>query len=315
MLGRFCDGGAYAEITRRTTHKRRKNTPMNIRKAVIPAAGFGTRFLPVTRTVPKVMLPVLNYPAIHFAVREAADAGIEHIVFVISRGQEATNDYFRPVPALERALAERGDAELLADMRRISDMAQTSFVYQDEQRGLGHAVLMAKDAVGDEPFAVFLPDDIIYADTPTIADMIGVFAERASSVIAVKRVPDAAIPSLGVIDPEQINDRVYRIRRMVEKPRLEDAPSNLAIIGRYVLTPDVFGALTDVRPGAIGEIQLTDAIDAVRAERGAYAYRIAGEHFDVGTPIGMLKASIHAALLREDMADELRAWLGDALNL
>ena len=282
---------------------------MTVRKAVIPAAGFGTRFLPVTRTIPKVMLPVLNEPAIQFSVREAAQAGIEHVVFVISRGQEATNDYFRPVPALERALEERGDTALLGEMREISSMIETSFVYQDEQLGLGHAVLMAKDEIRDEPFAVFLPDDIIFSESPMIGAMIDVFGEHGSSVIAVKQVPDEAIPSLGVIEPEALTDRVYRVKGMVEKPRLEDAPSNLAIVGRYVLTPEVFGALERVRPGAIGEIQLTDAIDAVRVKQGAYAYEITDDHFDVGTPVGMLKASVYAALEREDMADDIKGWL------
>ena len=287
---------------------------MSIRKAIIPAAGFGTRFLPVTRTIPKVMLPVLNEPAIQFSVREAADAGIEHIVFVISRGQEATNDYFQPVPSLEHALEERGNADLLKEMRDISSMMQTTFVYQDEPLGLGHAVLMAKDEIGDEPFAVFLPDDIIWADSPPIGDMIKVFSEHKSSVIAVKQVPDEAIPNLGVIDPEPLNDKVYRIKGMVEKPRLEDAPSNLAIVGRYVLTPEVFDALKQAPPGAIGEIQLTDAIEAVRAEQGAYAYKIVADHFDVGTPLGMLKASVYAALKRDDMARDLKAWLKPMLN-
>ena len=287
---------------------------MSIRKAVIPAAGFGTRFLPVTRTIPKVMIPVLNEPAIQFSVREAADAGIEHIVFVISRGQEATNDYFKPVPALEDALEQRGNTELLNAMRDISSMIETSFVYQDEQLGLGHAVLMAKDEIGDEPFAVFLPDDIIFSDSPPIGDMIKVFSEQKRSVIAVKQVPDEAIPNLGVIDPEPLNDNVYRIKGMVEKPRLEDAPSNLAIVGRYVLTPEVFDALEQAPPGAIGEIQLTDAIEAVRAEQGAYAYKIVADHFDVGTPLGMLKASVYAALKRDDMARELKAWLKPMLN-
>lgn len=291
---------------------------MRVRKAVIPAAGFGTRFLPVTRAIPKVMLPVLSEPAIQFSVHEAADAGIERIVFVISRGQEATNDYFRPATALERALEERGNVDLLNDMRRISSMMQTEFVYQDEQRGLGHAVLMAKDAIGDEPFAVFLPDDIIWSDTPTIGAMISVFAERRASVIAVKQVPDEAIPSLGVIDPEPLTSdargNVYKVKGMVEKPRLEDAPSNLAIVGRYVLTPEVFGALERAAPGAIGEIQLTDAIDAARAQQGAYAYRFDSDHFDVGTPIGMLKASVYAALRRNDMADDIRDWLQNALS-
>ena len=286
---------------------------MQVRTAVIPAAGFGTRFLPVTRSVPKVMLPVLSEPAIQFAALEAAAAGIERVALVISRGQEATADYFRPAAALERALAERGNDDLLAEMRRISSAVEIETAYQDEQRGLGHAVLQARDIVGDEPFAVFLPDDIIYSATPTIGAMMDVFAERGGCVVAVKQVPDEAIPSLGVIDPEPITDAVYRIRGMVEKPRLENAPSNLAIVGRYVLTPDVFGALERIAPGAIGEIQLTDAIEAVRARQGAYAYRFSADHFDVGTPLGMLKASIYAALGREDMADELRSWLRETL--
>lgn len=284
-----------------------------VRKAVIPAAGFGTRFLPVTRSVPKVMLPVLSEPAIQFAALEAAAAGIEQVALVISRGQEATADYFRPAEALERALAERGNDDLLAEMRRISSAVEVEVAYQDEQRGLGHAVLQARDIVGDEPFAVFLPDDIIYAPAPTIGAMMDVFAERSACVVAVKQVPDAAVPSLGIIDPEPITDEVYRIKGMVEKPRLEDAPSNLAIVGRYALTPDVFGALERIAPGAIGEIQLTDAIEAVRARQGAYAYRFSADHFDVGTPLGMLKASIHAALARPDMADDLRAWLRETL--
>ena len=286
---------------------------MQVRKAVIPAAGFGTRFLPVTRGVPKVMLPVLSEPAIQFAALEAAAAGIERVALVISRGQEATADYFTPAPALEQALAERGNDALLAELRRVSSAVEVEVAYQDEQRGLGHAVLQAKDIVGDEPFAVFLPDDIIYSAAPTIGAMMDVFAERNACVVAVKQVPDEAVPSLGIIDPEPITDAVYRVRGMVEKPRLEDAPSNLAIVGRYALTPDVFGALERISPGAIGEIQLTDAIEAVRARQGAYAYRFSADHFDVGTPLGMLKASIYAALRREDMADELRAWLGETL--
>ena len=287
---------------------------MKIRKAVIPAAGFGTRFLPVTRAIPKVMLPVLNEPAIQFSASEAAEAGIEHIVFVISRGQEATNDYFQPVLTLERALEERGNTELLHKMRGISSMVETSFVYQDEQLGLGHAVLMAKEEIGNEPFAVFLPDDIIWAESPTIGSMVGVFSERGGSVIAVKRVSDEAVPSLGIIDPEPLSNGVYGIKGMVEKPRLEDAPSNLAIVGRYVLTPEVFAALEKATPGAIGEIQLTDAIEAVRQAQGAFAYEIAGDHFDVGTPIGMLKASVYAALSREDLADEIKIWLKEMIN-
>ena len=290
---------------------------MKVRKAVIPAAGFGTRFLPVTRTVPKVMLPVLDEPAIQFSVREAAQAGIEHIVFVISRGQEATNDYFQPVPALERALKERGNTELLNEMRKISSMVETSFVYQDEQLGLGHAVLMAKDEIGNEPFAVFLPDDILFSESPVVGEMAKVFSEYRRSVIAVKEVEKEAIPSLGIIDPEQVDDRVYRIRRLVEKPTLEKAPSRLAIVARYVLTPEIFDILEQTRPSARNEIELTDALDELRERQGAFAYEFSAEntkHFDAGRPIGLLQASIYAAHERGYLTDEIKDWLKDIIS-
>jgi UTP--glucose-1-phosphate uridylyltransferase len=282
---------------------------MRVRKAVIPAAGFGTRFLPVTRTIPKVMLPVIDLPAIHYAVEEAAKAGIEHVVLVISRGQEATDDYFGSVPALEKALEERGNTPLLERMLAISNMMETSYVYQDEPLGLGNAVLMAKDEVGNEPFAIFLPDDIIWSDSTTIGKMIEIYDERGGVVISVKEVPDEAVPSLGIVDPEPISDNLSSIKRMVEKPNLEDAPSNLAIIGRYVVPPEIFGELERTTPGAIGEIQLTDALDAIRQSQGAYAYKFDGEHFDVGTPLGMLKASVYAALHRDDLAKDLKDWI------
>ena len=282
---------------------------MRVRKAVIPAAGFGTRFLPVTRTIPKVMLPVIELPAIHYAVEEAAKAGIEHVVLVISRGQEATNDYFGSVPALEKALEERGNTPLLERMLAISNMMETSFVYQDEPLGLGHAVLKAKDEVGNEPFAIFLPDDIILSDSPTIGKMIEIYDERGGAVVSVKEVPDEAVSSLGIVDPEPISDNLSSIKRMVEKPKLEDAPSNLAIIGRYVVPPEIFGEIERTTPGAIGEIQLTDALDAIRKSQGAYAYKFDGEHFDVGTPLGMLKASVYAALHRDDLAKDFKDWI------
>ncbi len=282
---------------------------MRVRKAVIPAAGFGTRFLPATRSVPKVMLPILDTPAIHHSVAEAAQAGIEQIVIVISAGHEATGEYFGRLAELEAALENRGNERLLRQMIEISEMAEVSHVYQDQALGLGHAVLAARGSVGDEPFAVFLPDDLIWSETPTIRGMIDIFDERGSSVIAVKEVPDEAVPSLGIVDPRRISDTLSEVVGVVEKPRLEDAPSNLAIIGRYVLTPEIFDALERVRPGAVGEIQLTDALAAVIPTQRAYAYRFPGVHFDVGTPLGLLKASIYAAMQRQDMAGDLKGWM------
>ncbi len=287
---------------------------MTVRKAVIPVAGFGTRFLPASRSVPKNVLPVFDRPSIHFSVEEAARAGIEHIIFIVSRNQEAVPRYFEPIPDLERALQSRGNDAKLDEARHISRMADIRCVTQDEQKGLGHAVLMARDAVGDEPFAVFLPDDVIWGDQPTIGGLIETHQNTGANVLAVKEVDDAAVPNLGIVDIEDAEAQSARIRGLVEKPRLEDAPSNLAIIGRYVLRPEIFETLERVPPGALGEIQLTDAIAAHIDHPGVYGYRFAGEHYDVGTPLGMLKASVAAALKRDDLAPELREWLREAVE-
>ena len=286
---------------------------MKIRKAVIPVAGFGTRFLPVTRAIPKVMIPVLDRPAIHYTVEEAVHAGIEHIVFVIALGQEAIGRYFDRIPDLEQTLERRGDDAILKQMIEISDLADISYVYQKQQLGNGHAVLIARALVGDEPFAVFLPDDLILSDAPTIGNMMQVFAEYQSSVIAVREVPEESVPSLGIIDHRAIGDTVSQIMGMVEKPSLLEAPSNLAIVGRYLLTPEIFDALENVKPGAQGEIWLTDAIAALLSTQKAYAYRFPGMHFDVGTPLGLLEASIYAALHREGISADLRDWLAGVL--
>ncbi len=287
---------------------------MTVRKAVIPVAGFGTRFLPVTKSVPKVLIPVLDHPAIHFCVAEATEAGISEIIFVVSRGQEAIAGYFEANPVLEAHLAGRGDDDRLRELHSINRMADVTTVVQEEQRGLGHAVLMARDKVGDEPFAVFLPDDIIRSEDPTIGAMIRIHEERDANVIAVKQVPDSAIPSLGIIDPVAGAGDVRRVKGMVEKPALADAPSDLAIIGRDVLTPQVFDAVARAGEGALGEIQLTDAIAALIDDPGVYAYRFPGDHFDVGTPVGMLKATIHEALGRHEMRDELVRWMDTELK-
>jgi UTP--glucose-1-phosphate uridylyltransferase len=286
---------------------------MSVRKAIIPVAGYGTRFLPATRSIPKMMIPVLDRPAIHFAVDEATRAGIEHVVFVTSRGQEAVSRYFDRIPDLEQALKRKGDERALEQMLEISDMVETSTVVQEHPLGLGHAVLIAREAVGNEPFAVFLPDDLIWSDSPTISAMIELFSRYGSSVVAVNEVPEEMVSSKGVIAPVAIDERVSRIEAMVEKPAREDAPSRLAIIGRYVLTPDVFDALERVQPGALGEIQLTDAIAMLLPTNKAYAYEFPGTYFDLGTPLGLLKASIHVALQSEDISEELREWISEVL--
>jgi len=286
---------------------------MSVRKAVIPVAGYGTRFLPATRSIPKMMIPVLDRPAIHFAVEEATSAGIEHVVFVMSRGQEAVSRYFDRIPDLEQALERKGDECSLEQMLEISDMVETSMVVQEQPLGLGHAVLIAMEVVGNEPFAVFLPDDLICSDSPTMSAMIELFSRYDSSVVAVNEVSDEVVSSKGVIAPVAFDERVSRIEAMVEKPTRENAPSRLAIIGRYVLTPDVFDALKRVQPGAQGEIQLTDAIAMLLPTHKAYAYEFPGIYFDLGTPLGLLKASIHVALQRDDLSQELREWISEVL--
>ena len=284
-----------------------------VTKAIIPVAGFGTRFLPVTKAIPKNMIPVLDHPAVHYAVAEAAEAGIRDIVFVVSQNQETVERYFQNNTELEDALDSRGDTSKADEMRAIAEMVSVSSVLQEKQLGLGHAVLMARDKIGDEPFAVFLPDDIIWGEEPTIGSMIGQYQEHGANVIAVKEAPDSAVPFLGIVDGSPVSDREYAVSGMVEKPKLEDAPSNLAIIGRYVLSPEIFDVLERVEPGAVGEIQLTDAIKMMTETPGVRAYRFPGNHFDVGTPTGLLKASIYAALQRDEMKDDIVEWMKAAI--
>ena len=286
---------------------------MKVRKAVVPVAGFGTRFLPATKAVPKALIPVLDTPPIHFAVREAVAAGIEQVIIVVSQGQEAVADYFGRSEELESALDRTGKTEMLELVRGISELADINCVLQHEQRGLGDAVLCARSFVGDEPFALLLPDDVIPGGPSTIGRMTELHAERGTSVIALREVPDEMVPSLGIVEAERVDEQTYDVRGMVEKPALEDAPSNLAIIGRYVLTPEVFEALDATEPGAGGEIQITDAMAKLIETQGIWGYEFPGVHFDVGTPLGLLKASVHEALQREDASVEFRAWVDGVL--
>jgi UTP--glucose-1-phosphate uridylyltransferase len=285
-----------------------KGTIVKVRTAVIPVAGFGTRMLPASRSVPKPMLPVLDTPVVHLAVLEAVEAGIEHVIFVVSKGQDAVRAYFEHLPDLERAIEAKGNTKLLERMLAIPKLAQFSYVEQKRQIGLGDAILSAADATSDEPFAVLLPDDVIWSEVATIGAMIALFAERGRPVIAVREVPDDRVSSLGIVDATEVADRVYTISGMVEKPPLDEAPSNLAIIGRYVLGADIFEALQQTRPGAGGEVQITDAL-ASMILGGVYAYRFPGDHVDVGRPLGLLQASVTEALRRPKMASELQEWL------
>ena len=287
---------------------------MDVRTAVVPVAGFGTRFLPVTRSVPKALVPVIDTPPVQYAVAEAADAGIDRVVLVVSPGQESVARYFERDPDLESVLERRGDERALERMRSISEMADVHHVCQERPLGLGHAVLTARDAVGDEPFAVLLPDDIIWSDAPTIGAMVDIFSEREGAVVAVREVPDEAVPGLGIVDPVRVDERVCEVAGMVEKPDLADAPSNLAIIGRYVLPPDIFEGIERTRPGALGEIQLTDAISTLLGTHSVFAYEFPGVHFDVGAPLGLLRASVYSALNRGEAPAEFRTWLSGLLS-
>lgn len=282
----------------------------NIRKAVIPVAGLGTRFLPVTRSVPKALLPVFGTPLIHYAVAEAAGCGIETVVLVISPGMESVGGYFGDRPDLEDALEASGRTALLEQQRQISEMADVVMVTQPEPSGLGHAVNLARGEIGPEHFAVILPDDVIMGPDSALSQLLQVHDERGGSVLAARAVPDDVVPTKGIIDGEPLGDRVHRVRGLVEKPPLEDAPGNLSIIGRYVLSPAVFDHLARGTAGAGGEIQLTDAIAATIGEEDVFACEFEGEHCDAGEPQGLLLAALHAA--RSD--PQLKAAVLDAVG-
>ncbi len=282
---------------------------MKVRKAVIPAAGLGTRFLPMSKAVPKELMPLVDRAAIQYVIEEAAEAGIEQVIVITAKGKEAIGDYFDRHLELEGSLSARGDSARLSMVRGLSEIVELTYVRQAEQLGLGHAVLCAARAVGDEPFAVILPDDIIASERGALSQLLDVYNEYGGSVIAVEEVPGPAIQNYGVVAPEPVADGVYRIRGMVEKPAPQDAPSNLGVVGRYVLTPEVFDCLTRVRPGAIGEIQLTDGIGMLLESQSAYALRFEGTRYDVGNPLGLLKASVSLALQREDMGPSFAEFL------
>jgi UTP--glucose-1-phosphate uridylyltransferase len=282
-----------------------------VRKAVFPAAGQGTRFLPATKVVPKEMLALVDKPIIQYGVEEAIASGIEHIIFVTGRGKGAMEDHFDLSPELDALLEKRGKTDLLAISRGVASLAKISSVRQSQPLGLGHAVLCAKDLVGDEPFAVILPDDVIEARVPCLRQMIEVFDEKGGSVLATQTINGPAISAYGVLAGSQNanNPRIYNCTGMVEKPKLEDAPSNQAIIGRYVLTPAIFGLLEQTQPGAGGEIQLTDGIRALVQQEKVFGYTFEGKRFDAGDKFGMLQATVEFALKRPEFAEKFSEYL------
>lgn len=280
-----------------------------IRKAVFPAAGLGTRFLPATKASPKEMLPLVDKPLIQYAVEEAVASGIESIIVVTGRGKSAIEDHFDISFELERLLQERGKEQMLKEVRAVSEMARISYVRQREALGLGHAILQARDFVEDEPFAVMLADDVVDAEVPALAQMMKVYEEYDAPVLGTMQVVGEAISRFGVIDAEDMSGGVYRIKDMVEKPKYADAPSDLAIIGRYILTPDIFDEIENTQPGAGGEIQITDAMRSLLKKRPFYAVQFDGARHDAGDKLGFLIATVEFALKREDLGADFKEYL------
>ena len=282
---------------------------MKIRKAVITAAGWGTRFLPATKSQPKEMLPLVDKPIIQYVIEEAAASGIEHIIIVTALGKHAIENHFDRSFELEDVLRRKGDDKRLEEVQRISDIAHICYVRQKEQLGLGHAVSMAKDLVGNEPFALFLPDDLIASEVPAMKQMIEVYDRYGCSIIAVEPVPPEKTSAYGIINPKQIEERVFQVTDLVEKPSPEDAPSNLGIVGRYILTPEIFDMFDNVSPGAVGEIQLTDALRLLLKHQAIYAYQFEGTRHDTGEPLGFLKACVEYTLKRPDLGPAFKEYL------
>lgn len=280
-----------------------------IKKAIIPGAGLGTRFLPATKAMPKEMLPILDKPTIQYIVEEAARAGIEDIIIVTGRHKRAIEDHFDSQKELEMVLKEKGKSELLEKVQYSTELANIFYVRQKEQKGLGHAISSARQFIGNEPFAVLLGDDIVESEVPAVKQLIDVYEETGHSVIGVQEVPEADTHRYGIIDPLTKNGRQYEVKKFVEKPAQGTAPSNLAIMGRYVLTPEIFDYLKTQKEGAGNEIQLTDAIERMNNDNQVYAYDFEGERYDVGEKLGFVKTTIEYALKDDSMREELTRFI------
>lgn len=287
---------------------------MKIRKAVITAAGWGTRFLPITKSLPKEMLPLVDKPLIQYSVEEAIACGVELVIIVTARGKEAIEDYFDRSFELEHMLEQKGKTALAEDIHRLSNMVDICYVRQKEQLGLGHAVLTAKSMVGDEPFILLLPDDLFEHRELVLKQMLEVCQHYQSSVIAIKQVTGEEVSRYGIIEPRKIAKRIYQVMDLVEKPQPQQAPSHLAIMGRYVLMPEIFEALGNTQPSSNQEIQLTDALRRLLQQYPIYAYEFEGDRYDVGTPLGWLETTITLALKNPDIGTELRNYLSSSIT-
>ncbi|MDH5744998.1 MAG: UTP--glucose-1-phosphate uridylyltransferase GalU [Candidatus Aminicenantes bacterium] len=282
---------------------------MKVRKAVIPAAGFGTRFLPATKAQPKEMLAVVDKPLIQYSVEEAVESGIENIAIITSRGKSTMEDHFDRNAELEKFLEQKGKLDFLEEIKRISDLAEFCYIRQKEALGLGHAILMAEEYVGDEPFAVLLPDDIFVCPTPCIKQLIDAFEELNAAVIVLGRVDEEGTKKYGIIRPKQISERVFQVEDMIEKPGPERAFSDLGILGRYVFNPDIFQAIKETLPDKRGEIQITDSIRLLLGKQPVYGYLFEGKRYDAGDKLGFIEATIDLALKRPEFAQKLKDYL------
>ncbi|MGM0805009.1 MAG: UTP--glucose-1-phosphate uridylyltransferase GalU [Bacillota bacterium] len=287
---------------------------MRVKKAIIPAAGLGTRFLPATKAMPKEMLPIVDKPTIQYIVEEAVASGIEDIIIVTGKGKRAIEDHFDMSLELEQNLYEKGKLELLEEVRKSTNLVDIHYIRQKEPKGLGHAIWCARKFIGNEPFAVLLGDDIVKSDTPCLEQLMKQYHQLQSSVIGVQKVADDQVSRYGIIDGKQLDDRLYSVLDLVEKPKLAEAPSNIAILGRYILTPRIFDLLENQKPGAGGEIQLTDAIAELNALEDVYAYDFEGIRYDVGEKLGFIKTTIDFALEREDLRHELLNYLSKVVQ-
>lgn len=287
---------------------------MKVRKAIIPAAGLGTRFLPATKAQPKEMLPIVDKPTLQYIIEEAVDSGIEEILIITGRNKKSIEDHFDRSIELELELEKNGKIELLDQVRKISDMVNIHYIRQKEPKGLGHAIHCAKSFIGNEPFAVLLGDDIVYSEKPCLKQMIEIYDEYKTTILGVQKVPAEEVNKYGIIDAKEIEDRVYKVKGLIEKPSIEEAPSNIAILGRYIINPAIFEILEHTEPGKNGEIQLTDGLKTLAQKEAMYAYNFEGKRYDVGDKIGFLKATVEFALRREDLKEGFMEYLRDIVK-
>lgn len=286
-----------------------------IRKAVIPAAGLGTRFLPATKAVPKEMIPIVDKPTIQYIIEEAAASGITDLLIITSRTKKCIEDHFDKSYELETELEKSGKTAVLEEMKQIRSMMNIQYVRQAEPKGLGHAIYCAKSFVGNEPFAVLLGDDIVYnAEKPCLLQMIEMYDKYQASVLGVQSVPESEVNKYGIVSGEQVADRMWRVNDMVEKPKREEAPTNVAVLGRYIITPEIFTHLENTKPGAGGEIQLTDALKTLAKEQAMYAYDFIGRRYDVGNKMGFLEATVEYALRRDDLSEEFMKYIKEVAS-